>query len=142
MVRGALEWLKIFNSRGIKCYLASGTDERYVFEEVELLGLESFFVSIHGAKEDYINFSKKNVIEQIIAKYKLQGPEFAVFGDRFVEIEDGKAVEGIAIGLATNEKERNGVDEGKRSRLISAGADIIIPDFRCARELETFLFSS
>ncbi|MBE0684652.1 MAG: HAD family hydrolase [Anaerolineaceae bacterium] len=141
MVHGALDWLKILKSRGVNCYLASGTDERYVSEEVELLGLESFFTSIHGAKEDYINFSKKIVIDQIITKYNLQGPEFAIFGDGFVEIEDAKAVGGIAVGLATNEKERNGVDEWKRSRLISAGADLIISDFRCSRELESYLFN-
>jgi len=49
---------------------------------------------------------------------------------RDTEIEDVKFVGGIAVGVATDEAERQGVDEWKRSRLISAGADVIIPDFR------------
>jgi len=44
------------------------------------------------------------------------------------------------VGLATDEKNRSGLDEWKRSRLIAAGADVIIPDFRCFRQLEILLF--
>jgi hypothetical protein len=51
------------------------------------------------------------------------------FGDGYVEIEDTKAAGGIAVGLATNEAERSGIDDWKRERLIDSGADIILPDF-------------
>ena len=51
-----------------------------------------------------------------------------------------KAAGGFACGVASNEKTRQGVDEWKRQRLIRAGADIIIPDYRAIDELEAFLF--
>jgi len=140
-VPGAFEWLNILKKHGVRCYLASGTDEKYVFEEAELLGLPPYFEGIYGAKDDYQSFSKKMVIDRIIAEHQLHGSEFTTFGDGYVEIEDAKSVGGIAVGLATNEKDRSGIDEWKRSRLISAGADLIIPDFRYAFELEEYLFA-
>jgi hypothetical protein len=66
------------------------------------------------------------VIERIIREHHLHGSEFVAFGDGFVEIEDAKAVGGIAVGVASNEATRSGVNTRKRTRLIQAGADIII----------------
>ena len=139
-VPGAFDWLKIMKNRGVHCFLASGTDEKYVFEEAELLELPPFFEGIYGARDDYRTFSKKMVIDRIIAEHALHGSEFAAFGDGYVEIEDAKSAGGITVGLATDEKNRSGLDEWKRSRLIAAGADVIIPDFRCFRQLEILLF--
>jgi hypothetical protein len=62
------------------------------------------------------------------------------FGDGYVEIEDTKAAGGIAVGVASNEAARLGIDDWKRSRLISAGADVIVPDFREQRRLLAYLF--
>ena len=70
----------------------------------------------------------------------LYGNEVVAFGDGYVEIEEMKAVGGLAVGLATNEATRSGIDEWKRSRLIAAGADVIIPDFSDCTALETLLF--
>jgi phosphoglycolate phosphatase len=139
-VPGAFEWLEILKNRGIHCYLASGTDEKFVFEESEMLGLPPYFDGIYGAKDDYKTFSKKMVIDRIIQEHHLHGSEFSAYGDGYVEIEDSKSAGGIAVGVATNESERCGIDEWKRSRLIAAGADLIIPDFSCASALEKYLF--
>ena len=140
LVPGATSILEGLRSRQVKCYLASGTDEKYVLDEAELLHLTPYFAGIYGAQDDYVNFSKKMVIQRIIAENHLSGPEFVAFGDGFVEIEDTKSVNGIAVGVATNEAEREGIDEWKRSRLIQAGADLIIPDFRVADSLLQLLF--
>jgi hypothetical protein len=51
-------------------------------------------------------------------------------------------VDGIAVGVASDEKNRCGIDEWKRNRLIAAGADMIIPDFREAGLLEAYLFTN
>ena len=139
-VPGTFAWLNILKDRDVICYLASGTDEKYVTEESNLLGLSNYFAGIYGAQEDYKTFSKKMVIERIIRNHKLHGNNFVAFGDGFVEIEDSKSVDGIAIGVASDEKNRSGVDEWKRNRLIAAGADIIIPDFQEASLLEEYLF--
>ena len=141
-VPGTIDWLRCLKNHAVTCYLASGTDERYVLEEVELLGLTGYFSGIYGAQDNYENFSKKMVIERIIHLHQLSGCQFAAFGDGYVEIEDSKAVQGIAVGVASDEKNRCGVDAWKRDRLISAGADLIIPDFRETSLLETYLFAA
>ena len=141
MVPGALDFLKILYDYGITLYLASGTDEHYVFEEAGLLGITKFFNGgIYGAIDDYKLFSKSMVIKGIIKSNKLEGHELVGFGDGYVEIKNVKEVEGFAVGLATNEKEREGIDKWKRERLIKAGADIVIPDFREAKLLKEYLF--
>lgn len=140
-VPGTFAWLNILKSRDVVCYLASGTDEKYVIEESDLLGLSNYFAGIYGALEDYHNYSKKMVIERIIRTHNLNGSNFVAFGDGYVEIEDSKSVDGIAVGVASDEKNRRGVDAWKRNRLIAAGADVIIPDFREADLLEEYLFT-
>jgi len=140
MVPGALEMVKALRARGVTCYLASGTDEPYVLHEAAVLGLTPYFARIYGALDDYKRYSKKMVIERIIRENDLHGSEFAAFGDGFVEIEDAKAVGGIAVGVASNEATREGVNLWKRQRLIAAGADLIVPDFREHDRLVAYLF--
>jgi len=139
IVPGSLDALRQITDAGITCFLASGTDEKYVFDEAELLGVTPYFGHIYGALDNYQNFSKRMVIQKIIQENKLSGPELIAFGDGFVEIEDTKAAGGIAIGLATNEATRQGVDAWKRDRLIASGADVIIPDFLTFSELWRYL---
>lgn len=138
-VPGALDMLAVMNQYEVTYFLASGTDEKYVFDEADLLGVSKYFTGIYGALDDYKNFSKKIVIHKIIKDNQLSGPELVAFGDGYVEIEDTKAVGGIAVGVATNEAERQGIDEWKRERLISSGADIIMPDFRQYQTLIDYL---
>ena len=141
MVPGAVPMLEALRARGVSCYLASGTDEVYVLDEAAALGLPPYFASIYGALDDYQNYSKKMVIERIIVENHLSGPEFVTFGDGYVEIEDTKAAGGIAVGVASDEVNRQGINEWKRRRLIEAGADLIIPDFRQHERLMAYLFS-
>ncbi|MCX6064518.1 MAG: HAD family hydrolase, partial [Chloroflexi bacterium] len=89
-VPGAIEFVKKLHTNGIKCILASGTDEKYVLHEADLLGLPPYFDDIFGAQDDYKNFSKKMVIDKIIQTYHLSGNEFLSFGDGYVEIENTK----------------------------------------------------
>jgi hypothetical protein len=63
------------------------------------------------------------------------------FGDGFVEIEEVRRVGGVAVAVASNEAARRGVDDWKRQRLIRAGADIVIPEYRCRDPLLRFLFA-
>ncbi len=139
VVPGALEAVKRIHNAGIACFLASGTDEKYVLDEAALLGLPPYFAGIYGAQDDYRNFSKRMVIQRIIRENHLQGPELIAFGDGYVEIEDTKTAGGIAIGLATDEANRSGIDAWKRDRLIASGADIIMPDFTHFSDLWQYL---
>jgi hypothetical protein len=66
-----------------------------------------------------------------LAENKVDGSQLLGFGDGYVEIQNVKAVAGTAVGVASDEAGRNGrVDPWKRDRLIGAGADLVIPDYR------------
>jgi phosphoglycolate phosphatase-like HAD superfamily hydrolase len=138
-VPGALDALQQIAQAGVVCFLASGTDEIFVFDEAALLGITPYFQGIYGAKDNYKSFSKRMVIQKLIQENQLSGPELVAFGDGYVEIEDAKAAGGITIGLATDEANRSGVDNWKRDRLIASGADVIIPDFSPFPQLWDFL---
>jgi phosphoglycolate phosphatase-like HAD superfamily hydrolase len=141
MVPGVVPMLQALRARGVTCYLASGTDEVYVLDEAAALGLTPYFAGIYGAQDDYQNFSKRMVIERILTEHGLRGVELVAFGDGYVEIEDTAAAGGIAVGVASDEARRQGIDEWKRKRLIEAGADLIIGDFRQHERLVAYLFA-
>lgn len=140
LVPGSLALLEGLAAAGVTMYLASGTDHPYVVNEARVLGVDRFFgPRIYGAQDDFKTFSKKMVIDRIIAENDLHGPEFLAFGDGFVEIEDSKGAGGQAVGVASDETGGGELDEWKRNRLIQAGADLIIPDYRDAPRLLEFL---
>jgi len=141
LLPGSREFLDELAKRDVKIFLASGTDAEYVIDEVELLGLTPYFSEgIHGARDDYHQFSKKMLIDELFRTYQLQGPEFIAFGDGYVEIEDTRKKGGITVGLASNEETGFGINEWKRKRLIKAGADCIMPNFIAAGKLLPILF--
>jgi phosphoglycolate phosphatase-like HAD superfamily hydrolase len=130
-VPGSHALLGELRRRGLTLYLASGTDLKYVREEAALLGLTPYFGEhVYGALDDYQNFSKKMVIERILRDHGLRGEELLGFGDGFVEIEEIKRVGGVAVAVASDEVNRRGVNAWKRDRLVRAGADVIIPEYR------------
>lgn len=142
-VPGSYQLLDMLATRGVSLYLASGTDEEYVLREAELLGVSKYFKGhIYGAQRDYKAFSKKMIIERMIHQNHLEGEELLGLGDGYVEIENVREVGGYAIGVASNEAERKGIDEWKRERLIRAGADAIIPDYSDLATLEAALFGA
>jgi phosphoglycolate phosphatase-like HAD superfamily hydrolase len=132
--------LENLRRRGLSLYLASGTDLKYVRHEAELLGLSDYFGEhIYGALDDYQNFSKQMIIERILRENDLHGEELLGFGDGFVEIEEIKRVGGVAVAVASDEARRRGVHAWKRQRLVSAGADIVIPEYRRHERLLAYL---
>ena len=141
MVPGARELLVALRERGVAVYLASGTDIAYVRDEAAALGVADLFDGgIYGALDDWESFSKEMIINQILESHGLSGDELVVFGDGYVEIENGHRVGGLAVGVASDEARRAGVDEWKRSRLIGAGANLIVPEFRELDRLLAYLF--
>ncbi len=134
LVPGSIDLLNELQMRGVAMYLASGTDEIYVREEAELLGLTPFFGRhIYGARDDFQNFSKQMVIERILRENNAAGSRLLGFGDGYVEIDNIKTAGGTAIAVASDERNKSGQpDPWKRDRLIGVGADVVIPDYRDA----------
>jgi phosphoglycolate phosphatase-like HAD superfamily hydrolase len=143
LVPYSLEFLDELRRRDVALYVASGTDEEYVVEEVELLGLREYFGQrVYGAVADYKSFSKAMVIERILTENRVEGELLLGFGDGYVEIQNIKTVGGMAVGVASDEAGRTGKpDSWKRDRLIGAGADLVIPDFRDWRPLTQCLWN-
>jgi len=132
VVPGSIDLLQALHAKGVNLYLASGTDEPFVREEVSMLGLDPYFNGhVYGAVEDYKTFSKAHVIRRILDVNKVDGSRLLGFGDGFVEIHNVKEVGGTAVGVASDETGRSGKpDAWKRNRLVSVGADVVIPDYR------------
>jgi phosphoglycolate phosphatase-like HAD superfamily hydrolase len=141
LVPGSIAVLDALRARGLKMYLASGTDEIYMKREADLLGVSKYFDGgVYGALDDYKQFSKAILIQRIISSAECAGEQFLGFGDGYVEIENVKQVGGIAVGVATNEPDCLVIDQWKRDRLAHVGADFIVPNFLALDELMGALF--
>ena len=77
-----------------------------------------------------------------MSENNLHGSELAVFGDGPVEIRECRKREGIAVGIASDEIRRHGLDLEKRTRLIKAGAHLVVPDFSQFDKLTTLLLEN
>lgn len=143
LVPGARQLLELLTERGLRLYLASGTDHANVQEEAGLLDVARYFEGrIFGAQEDLASFSKALLVRQIVSSAGFTADQLLVFGDGYVEIEEVKRVGGVAVGVATAEPACLTVDEWKRERLISVGADFIVPNYLAREALAGTLFSS
>jgi phosphoglycolate phosphatase-like HAD superfamily hydrolase len=136
-IKGALAFLRELDSRGVKLYLASGTDQADTEAEARALGYGELFQGrIFGARGDLAHEPKRVVLERILGEVGPRGlSALATFGDGPVEIRETRKRGGLAVGVASDEVRRFGLDPGKRSRLIQAGADLIVPDFSQWRRL-------
>jgi hypothetical protein len=135
LVYGARTFLGYLWEQGQTLSILSATSLQSVREEAALLKIDHFFEQrIYGPSADGRSFSKKDVICRILDAEGMEGDRLLCFGDGPVEMEYCKELGGWGIGVASDE-ERNGsgvMDPDKRLRLLKAGADIIIPDFRDA----------
>jgi rfaE bifunctional protein kinase chain/domain len=116
---------------GVKLYLASGTDEKDVVSEAEALGYAALFEGrIYGAVGDVAVEAKRLVLDRILQDIGAASmTQVVAFGDGPVEIRETRKRGGLTVGIASDELRRYGLNPGKRSRLIRAGAAIVVPDF-------------
>ena len=129
LMAGSVEFLKALKNNGVSIYVASGTDHPDVVTEAKALGVFDLFDEIAGAPLHEENCSKEAVLKRLISDHGLTGSQVAVVGDGKVEIMLGRDAGAFAIGLASDENSKQGINPVKRERLIKAGADIITGDF-------------
>jgi sugar/nucleoside kinase (ribokinase family)/phosphoglycolate phosphatase-like HAD superfamily hydrolase len=130
-LKNAVPFLQALREKGIVLYLASGTDEADVRAEARLLGYAGLFSGgIYGSVGDITRDPKRVVLERILQEI---GPEKAgaivTFGDGPVEIRETRKAGGFAVGVASDEVRRYGLNTVKRERVIRAGADCVIADY-------------
>ncbi len=141
-VKNAVPFLRKLRKRGIALYLASGTDQQDVEREAAALGYADLFEGrIFGAVGDISHEPKKAALERILGRMgKEGGARVAAFGDGPVEIRETVKRGGFGVGIASDEVRRFGLNQAKRTRLILAGASLILPDFSQADPLLGLLF--
>lgn len=129
-IKNALDLLERLHAAGVKLYLASGTDQNDVIAEATALGYADLFDGrIFGAIGKIEVEAKRVVLDRILSEHGLHGQGLITFGDGPVEIRETRKRGGIAVGVASDEVRRFGLNTAKRTRLIRAGADLVIPDF-------------
>lgn len=130
-LKGVVLFLRRLKVSGVKLYLASGSDETDVLNEARALGYADLFEGrIYGAVGDIDKDAKKMVMDRILKDIgAARTKSMAAFGDGPVEIRESRKRGGLAVGVASDEVRRFGLNSAKRRRLIRAGADFIIPDF-------------
>lgn len=143
MIAGARAFLQGLYDRGVTLYLASGTDHAYVLEEAAALGMTGLFGQhIYGARDDTQADTKERIIQRILDDHSLRGEELLVVGDGPVEIRHAKARGAVALGVASEEERRHGLNPRKRERLLDASADLIVTDFSHHNELVRYLVAN
>lgn len=130
LIKGSYAFLQSLDRLGVEMYVASGTDHPDVVREAGVLHVSGFFKEIAGAPVDRAECSKEKIMQELIESKNLKGSEFAVIGDGKVEIRLAKERGSLALGLASDETRREGLNPVKKKRLIAAGADHIAPDFK------------
>jgi hypothetical protein len=81
--------------------------------------------------------AKKVVLDRILHDVGPQGiTGLVAFGDGPVEIRETRKRGGLTVGVASDEMRRFGLNPSKRSRLIRAGAHLVVPDYS---QLDTLL---
>ena len=129
-------------ARGVPLTIASGTELAHVRHEADLLQVASFFgPHLYAPADNTPNFSKRGVIERILADDGIEGKDLVGFGDGVTEIQEIKRVGGTAVAVASAEPGDSGVNPWKRTRLIEAGADVVIPDYAAQEGLVAWLFA-
>jgi phosphoglycolate phosphatase-like HAD superfamily hydrolase len=141
MIMGSRNFLEELCKHGVTMYLASGTDHEHVLREASALRITQYFKGgIYGALDHTEAHTKERIIQKILDENDLRGNELLVVGDGPVEIRNAKSRGAIALGVASDEVRRYGLNPHKRFRLINAGADLIIPDFTRTSDLINLLF--
>jgi bifunctional ADP-heptose synthase (sugar kinase/adenylyltransferase)/phosphoglycolate phosphatase-like HAD superfamily hydrolase len=130
-LKNAVPLLERLAAAKVKLYLASGTDEQDVIREAEALGYAPLFEGrIYGASHDMTHDAKRMVLDRILREI---GPgnsaRIVTFGDGPVEIRETRKRGGLAVGVASDEVRRFGLNGEKRARLIRAGANLVTADY-------------
>jgi phosphoglycolate phosphatase-like HAD superfamily hydrolase len=143
LVPGTRAMLEALRARGLRLYLASGTDDAHLKQEADLLDVTRYFDGgVYGALPDPEAFSKRLLMEQILRLPAMRPYHLLGFGDGPVEIEELKRAGGLAVGLATDEPVCRETSQWKRRNLIEVGADYIIPNYLCRQVLLPILFAN
>ncbi len=130
-IKGSVAFVQGLRRAGVTVFLASGSDHANVVNEASALGYaELFDGGIYGSVDDIANDPKRVVLETILTRLGEQhARQVVTFGDGPVEMRETLKRGGLAVGVASDEVRRYGLNPRKRTRLIEAGAAVVVGDF-------------
>ncbi len=134
LIKGSCDFLEGLSKRKVKIYIASGTDDKDLRNEADVLGISGYCARIIGAPRSEARCPK----ETLLKTFK-KGLNILVAGDGPVEIRLGKQFGAAALGVAGSEREVGGADRSKREKLIEAGADAIVYDYSDCEQIFDWL---
>lgn len=138
VVHGGRVLLDRLRARGFQLTLLSGTNEEFVREETDLLGLTEYFDGgIFGGTPDPKDFSKEQVYADLMRREGISGDNLLSFGDGPVEIRATVELGGLPVAVASDESANGSgrIHTDKRAVLVDAGAELVIADYRNTDEL-------
>jgi phosphoglycolate phosphatase len=142
LVPGARTLLEQLYRSGLSLWLLSGSRHDYLVRETAILGIAHYFGEhIYGPLVGGSAFTKRAVMEQLLRDAGVAGTALLTFGDGPVETTEARALGAFVVGVAYDEECGGGLDGRKRAELIRDGAQLVIPDYRDADALLTYLFS-
>jgi len=142
LIHEARAMLTQMQAHGVTLHLLSGTAHPDLLIESAALGIADFFgPRIYGPKDLQPGFTKRAVFERIFNEYSLTPEQLICFGDGAVEIMDTRRLGGLAVAVASDENANGSgrLDEHKQKHLLTAGAQVVIPDYRHTEQLMALL---
>ena len=129
MLQGARQLLQTLAQHDIRIALVSGTEHHHLVRESAALRIDTFFdAGIYGPGAHAPGFTKHDAIAQLVERYNVASGALISIGDGPVEIKAGKALNGYALAVASDEH-GGGLDADKRQHLLDAGADAVVAHF-------------
>lgn len=139
-VPGARALLDRLRAAGVTLALLSGTARSYVLADLAALGLDAYFAdAVYAPGPDDETFSKADVLAALLARLNGPAEGLVSLGDGPIETAAARQHGARAVGVASRETLGAGPDPVKRSWLLRAGAQAIVPDLRPRAELLAWL---
>lgn len=132
VIKNAIPLLQALHRAGVQLHLIAAADQADVEAEARALGIHSLFHAIHGARPDNTREFKGQILDRAVAAIRASGAPLtgtAIFGDGPAEIRAARRHGALPLGVATDEVRRFTLNPTKRSRLVRAGAALILPDY-------------
>lgn len=127
-IPGSKEFIEKLVDKGIKCYIASGTDDVDIKREMKSVGVDHLLEDSQGAPERKKDCPKASVYNRLI-QLGYKPNEIMVIGDGKVEMNLGRENGSLTLGIACDEYNLEGIDVRKLDRLMEAGAHAVVIDF-------------
>ncbi|MBN1350134.1 HAD hydrolase-like protein [candidate division KSB1 bacterium] len=141
LVPGSKDFLKLLYEKGIQIYVATGSDEAPVINELKELGIMQYCVAVKGCHDKKPGDDPKfTVIKNLIQETNAKKGELFTCGDGFVEVELG-AQNGFAIGVNTKDDNYFKMNQDKAEKLTNAGADVLVDNFVDYEVLAEFIMN-